>query len=525
MPPIKKSTIYLLHPFLIAIYGPLSLYAANASEVAAGVILRPLLIALATAGLLLVLGRLLMSTWERSALATSLFLLLFFSYGHLYNVLKATPSLQILARHRVVGPLYLLVLFSGLVLLTRKLQRTQSLSVFANAVAALLLAMPLVQSIGYTINNVNSANLDSQSPLQLPILNPSDEALPSVYYIVLDAYMRSDALERDLGFDNSEFVAALEQLGFYVPACTRTNYDFTMGSLTAALNMDYLDTLRAELDAHSLQNLHTNKLIKQSRVRYSLESLGYRTVAFDSGYEWSRIHDADAYLALGKEGLAIQSLQPFEIMLMKSTALRLFTDYTILTDQHDFNLPVSQYNVHINLERFILSTLPGLTDDPAPMFVFAHILIPHWPYVFLPAGSIRNDPAYNSDDLSPSLRDRGYVDSIQFINGQMLTILKQIIDQSPTPPVIVIMGDHGLSDDNRIQNFAAIYLPKSEATTLYNTITPVNYFRIVFNTIFNANLPLLPDIAYRNIAPKGSPVDYRPFPETSPECLSGSIVD
>jgi len=525
MLPTGKRTVYPLLPFLIAAYAPLALYAANASEVAVRVILRPLLFTLALTGLLLVLGRLLMKSWQRSGLATSLFLLLFFSYGHLYNALKAALSLQILARHRIVGPIFLLVLISGLFLLVRKVPCPKSLSVIANTVAALLLAMPLLGTIGSNLTSVNGANLDSRSPLQLPILDPSHEALPSVYYIVLDAYMRSDALERDLGYDNSEFVAALEQLGFYVPACTRTNYDFTMGSLTATLNMDYLDTLRTELDANSLQNMHSVTLIKQSRVRFALQSLGYRTVAFDSGYEWSRIRDADAYLALGKDNLAIQSLLPFETMFIKSTALRLFTDYTILADQGIFNLPVSQFNVHINLERFILSTLPDLANDPAPKFVFVHILIPHWPYVFLPDGSIRDDPTYlTGEDLPPTLRDRGYLDSVQFINAQMLTILKRIIDDSPTPPVIVIMGDHGLSDDNRTQNFAAIYLPNSEPSSLYPAITPVNYFRVVFNTIFNTDLPLLPDITYRNIAPKGSPADYRPFPETSPECLSSSII-
>jgi hypothetical protein len=514
-----KNTVYLLHPFLIAIYAPLALYANNVTEVATDVILRPLTITLALTGLTLVFSRLLMRTWERSGLATSLFLLLFFSYGHLYDALKGTSTLQIFARHRIVVPIYLLVLVSGLVLLFRKVQRPQSLSAIANVVAALLLAFPLVQSIAYALTSANTATLDSQSPLQLPVLIPPDEPLPSVYYIVLDAYMRSDALERDLGFDNREFTTALEQLGFYVPDCSRTNYDFTMGSLTATLNMDYLDALRGELDARGLQNLYTVQLIKRSRVRYALESLGYRTVAFDSGYEWSRIRDADAYLALGKDSFAIQSLQPFEAMFMKSTALRLFSDYVILTDQRDFNLPTSQFNTHINLERFILSTLPDLANDPAPKFVFAHILIPHWPYVFLPDGAIRSDLTYYSDkDLPPSLRDPGYLDAVQFINEQMLTILKRIIDESPTPPAIVVMGDHGLSDDNRIQIFTAIYLHEREGSPLYPTITPVNYFRVVFNSIFNTDLSLLPDISYRNVAPKGSPADYRPFPETSPKC-------
>jgi hypothetical protein len=519
MPSPGKNTVYLLHSFLIAIYAPLALYANNTSEVAAGVLLRPLVITLALTGLTLVLGRLLMKTWERSGLVTSLSLLLFFSYGHLYDALKGAPSLQIYARHRIIVPIYLFVLVSGLVLLFRKAQPPRSLSATANVVAALLLAFPLVQSIAYALNSGSNANLDSPSPLQLPVLVPSDKPPPSVYYIILDAYMRSDALERDLGFDNSEFITALEQLGFFVPDCSRTNYDFTMGSLTATLNMDYLDALRVELDDSGLQNLHAVKLIQRSRVRYALESLGYRTVAFDSGYEWSRIRDADAYLALGKDSFAIQSLQPFEAMLIKSTALRLFTDYIILTDQRDFNLPASQFNTHINLERFILSTLPDLANDPAPKFVFAHILIPHWPYVFLPDGSIRDDLTYYSDkDLPPSLRDPGYLDSVQFINEQMLTLLKQIVDESPTPPVIVIMGDHGLSGDNRTQIFTAIYLQGREEATLYHTITPVNYFRIVFNSIFGTDLPLLPDISYRNVAPKGSPADYRPFPETSPMC-------
>ncbi len=206
---------------------------------------------------------------------------------------------------------------------------------------------------------------------------------------------------------------------------------------------------------------------------------------------------------------------------MKSTALRLFTDYIILTDQSDFNLPTPHFNNHINLERFILSTLLDMAKDPALKFVFAHILIPHWPYVFLPDGSIRSDPTYYSnEDLPLPLRDPVYLDSVQIINTQMLTIPKKIIDDSPTPPVIVIMGDYGLSDDNRTQLFAAIYLHEREESTLYYSITPVNYFHIVLNSIFNTNLTLLPDVSYRNVVPKGSPTDYRPFPETSPECLS-----
>ena len=42
----------------------------------------------------------------------------------------------------------------------------------------------------------------------------------------------------------------------------------------------------------------------------------------------------------------------------------------------------------------------------------------------------------------------------------------------------------------------AYYLPGNEPALIPPDITPVNTFRLIFNTYFNGKYPLLPDVSY-----------------------------
>lgn len=55
-------------------------------------------------------------------------------------------------------------------------------------------------------------------------------------------------------------------------------------------------------------------------------------------------------------------------------------------------------------------------------------------------------------------------------------------------------SDTALAEKYPILN--AYYFPDNKTEALYDTITPVNSFRVVFNTYFDQNLPLLPDRNY-----------------------------
>jgi hypothetical protein len=288
--------------------------------------------------------------------------------------------------------------------------------------------------------------------------------------------------------------------------------------MVTALNMDYLDPLRAEMKAAGLDS-DVFALIRHSKLRQQLEDLGYRTVAFDSGYEWSRIYDADVYLGVNKDSFALQSMSRFEAMLVKSTLLRVATDGSIRASRSGLAQANSPFAEHIELERFILTQLPDLASDPAPKFVFAHLLIPHWPYIFLPDGSIRDDPNFDQDNLTDEQLIRGYTDSVAFLNREIIKLVEGILAQSATPPVIVLMGDHGLRDDNRRQNFVAIYLPPGQAGSgeVYDRITPVNYFRVALNRVFDAGLPLLEDHSYRD-ADDSLAENFRDTVDSAPQC-------
>jgi hypothetical protein len=121
------------------------------------------------------------------------------------------------------------------------------------------------------------------------------------------------------------------------------------------------------------------------------------------------------------------------------------------------------------------------------------LLVPHIPHVFTPSGDFRypDDPTKN-----------GYRDNAMFIDTQILPILHEVIAQSEKPPVIILMGDHGppatkfTSAETRMKNLEAYFVNTDTKLKLYDSITPVNSFRIIMNQYFGSDYPLLTDVSY-----------------------------
>ena len=77
-----------LHPFLFTIYPVLMLYAANIEATQASDVRLPLLYGTLGAVILMGIFFLITRDVQRAALASSLILVLFFSYGHIYEYLE-----------------------------------------------------------------------------------------------------------------------------------------------------------------------------------------------------------------------------------------------------------------------------------------------------------------------------------------------------------------------------------------------------------------------------------------------------
>ena len=502
------------HPFLLAAFAVLSLYAHNVSEIHFSEALRALFVSLAFAGVILSLLRLLLKDWQKAALVTSLILFLFFSYGHIYNFLVdiGTPGL-VLRRHRYLIPLVLICFIGGTAFLLKARGGLKVATSLLNLVLITAFLIPVFQISMYAYRLRQAAPTASAAGLETLSLGDA-EISPDIYYIILDAYARDDILLHDYAYDNTAFLDDLEALGFYVARCSQSNYAQTRLSLASSLNMDHIPALGDNYTEDQVSRAGLEARIKHSDTRRLLENLGYQTVAFESGFAWTQIEDASLYLSPGSAALNrmrdLGGLNGFEVLLLKTTAGRIFTDGLIAFHgifQADLEYPDL---IHRNRVSFTLEHLARLSEMPGPKFVFAHIVSPHPPYVF----DLNGPRLY-----PPENETEGYRDQVAYLNSQLVPLVQKLISESSTPPIIVLQADHGgvnTSSTERMAILNAYYLPADGKEQLYNDITPVNTFRLIFNTYFGGDFELREDASYYS----GYQFPYRftPIQDNRPGC-------
>ena len=126
----------------------------------------------------------------------------------------------------------------------------------------------------------------------------------------------------------------------------------------------------------------------------------------------------------------------------------------------------------------------------------------------------------NGEEVDPDRAEvPGYRDQVIYINKQMIPLLQTIIAQSATPPIIIVQGDHGgveTSPIMRMHNLNAYYLPNGAEKQLYEKITPVNSFRVIFNSFFGGQFPLLKDTSYYSTYQ--DPYQFKIIPNTRKDC-------
>jgi hypothetical protein len=497
-----------LHPIFFLTYPVLALLAANAAQVRLSVVWRPLAAALLIGGVLWLILSLLLDA-GRASLIVSLVALLFFSYGHVYDWAGSLSLAgQILGRHRYLLPLWTGLLGVGLWAILR-VKNVQGWIQALNLIGLVLVIMPLVQLTAYQMRSQQAVAAHDQTLVdpatgeEISLILP--DPAPDVYYIILDAYGRSDSLRHTLNIDNRGFLAGLESLGFYVASCAQSNYAQTELSFASALNMAYLDQLGSDFRPNRDDRTPLVPLIKDSLVRRLLEARGYRTIAFETGFTFSELRDADEYIAPRVSGLK-GGLSGFEGLLLRSSGALVLLDASKVLPR--FLVPDVNYSVVEHRQRTLLTldTMDTIAGEPGPKFVFTHVVSPHTPFVFGPQGMAIVDPFFSGPadaaDQRMAWYRQGYADQIAYLHSRVIPIVQSLLSQSPVEPVIVIQGDHGPEEGgsgDRMEILNAYHLPGDAASALYPQITPINSFRVIFDQVFGADLPMEPDKSYFSV--------------------------
>lgn len=507
----KESRIF--HPLLIGAYAVLALLGHNIEEVRPDVAVRALLVSLAVSALLYAGLAVLLKNRGKAAVLTSWILILFFTYGHIYGSLKTSEVLGMtLGRHRLLAPLWLALLLLGALWIVRTRRNLSEFNRFMNWMSVLILVVPVYQIARFEVGTAlapQEAVAAQDAGLQLP----EDGPPPDIYYIVLDAYSRDDTMRDHYKYDNTPFLEALEDMGFYVGRCSRSNYGQTLLSLTSSLNFTTIQDLGEPYTPGNESRVGLPALIRHSRTRAALENLGYEIVAFETGFSWTQIKDADRYLSPSLSMTSLKGaggLNDFEVMLVETSAGSILVDAASKMPRFLQSSLEYPHQVHRERVLFVFDQLGKLAAEPGPKFVFAHIVSPHPPYVFGPNGEqVEQDKE----------RRLAYRDQVEYINQVLLDLLPRMIQSSANPPIIILQGDHGgveIDTRRRLNILNAYYLPDGGAEALYPTISPLNTFPMIFNLYFGGQEPLQPDDSYSSVY--GDPYNFTQVKEARSNC-------
>jgi hypothetical protein len=364
--------------------------------------------------------------------------------------------------------------------------------------------MPLVNVGVYELKRANATEDNKRAPVatSIPDLEGATK-LPDIYYIILDAYASSKTLNEIYGYKNHEFEHYLTANGFYIAAQSRSNYPSTFHSLASSLNMNYVNTLSAVVGIEPDDITPLYRMIGHNELVRVLKSKGYKIVNIGTVPVTERNGDADWNVRCGS-WLGGE----FQSMLIETTMLNLFSQTTMpdLFDQTTKYLDSTFFH-----RRKILCAFSKLAEVQhgieGPRFVFAHIISPHKPYVFGPGG----EPVYGElifDWRTSRQEKERYLGQLMFVNNKIREVVSQILSEAEREPIIIIQSDHGppifedptKASENFIKQtmriFNAYYLPKNGKSLLYDSITPVNTFRVILSYYLDMNYELLEDKSY-----------------------------
>lgn len=317
-----------------------------------------------------------------------------------------------------------------------------------------------------------------------------------VYVIVLDGLGRSDVLRALYGVDDAPLASFLKAQGFHVPDRAQAPYSQTELTLSALLNMGYLDQVATVAGRASRDRSPTEYLLARNAMMAAARHAGYDVVSVGSEFGPTQsFRDARVVAKLSAWPSELEQ----ETMKMTPFAA----------------LPVSRWTSGAHRVNVLtqLAALESLKPSPGSphRLVFAHVLAPHPPFVFEADGRARAlDTNWlsmgdgNHYDGSEESYLRGYSAQTRFVLARLEEVMRAILSHPGPTPAILITSDHGPGSKlrwedphssnliERMSVFAAYRFPGVDDKEFSATLSPVSAARILANTYFGTNLPPLP---------------------------------
>lgn len=316
-------------------------------------------------------------------------------------------------------------------------------------------------------------------------------ATPDVYLILLDEYLGSAGLQEYYHYDNSVFETYLKGKGFHVNSRSSSNYPATVYSMASMFNMRYLDSAEVgcakDLTYKNMIGLINNNAVVEYFRRFNYSIQNYSPFTF-GGIE------PNYYYSMVPRGIQLITFR----MLYDRFIGRIvygepqdYIDVSPITNRFNKKLAA----IYENQMQGVLAS----AGKQSPTFTYLHLLMPHKPFIFDSTGKMTD--TYKAVKKNKVLgTDALYLQYLVYTNKRIMKYLDQLFATTQGKAVIMLMSDHGNRDANTIPdkyfgftNFNAIYLPNRDYHLWYNSVSNVNQFPLLFNTLFGQQIPLRKD--------------------------------
>jgi hypothetical protein len=454
-----------------------------------------LLCYLVLAAIIYGIGYLLFRSSRKAGLWSIIILIIVFFFGKALDLLRSNSVLHWAASYKIFLP----VIAGSLIILTIYIKRSSrafsKLNIYFNLVFWLFVLSEIIfSSVHYFSGTGKKNNLALQNtPLNIQLANIPDTAKPDIFFIVFDEYTSSVSLKKYLNYDNAWLDSSLAVHGFYIARHSKGNYNATTYSLGSTFDLQYFNYPLEHTPPIPKSILKAQYSFSKSRLPGILEKQGYtikniglldlekyptpQTSYFENEYK-SIFYEETIWNRIEKE-IGWNIALKFPNRLKKKY-------------KEQQAAAVNHYTSNF---KNILTELQ--TQTATPKFIYGHIFMPHRPYCLNRKGEFINT-LFNYTRYS---RDSLYLEQLAFCNTWIDSLAKASDKSFNRPRVIIIEGDHGYRDANdeqtirerELMNLSAYYFSDKNHSLLYDSITPVNSFRVIFNKYFNANLPLLKD--------------------------------
>jgi len=428
----------------------------------------------------------------KAANATVVFLIVFNVYGLCYRYLVQLDVVRV--KHYTLLPL-MLMLAIYLIFFIAKVKNSISIEVWKN----LLLVASVVSFLN--LFRIIPAELEKwQSNIMSAPVSPSEamvpaENSPDIYFIVLDEFAGFQAMREYWGYDEVDrFVDFLKERDFFVAEESHGSSIDTLHQLATRLNYQEYSP---EEDIQTYFNA-----ISDNRVMRELKARGYTTVVFDeTNMPYPSAKPLQADYLYEYESPSIPETKRGEYGLYFDEFGELVIDNTMLyafSQSYRKNNPI--VSQHSNMISFTVDNIAS-RNVPSPKFVYVHLMLPHFPFIFDRNGNITESDQFTN--WNHYLEN--YIYSIKIAEAMINNILSEA--NASNPPVIVLQSDHGARNHLTARIGSAVlpdypeefktlilytlYLPGYDYASLPQDINPVNTFPTIFNYLFETNIALI----------------------------------